>query len=96
MERSNKAAGILRGILWLLLPFAALWGLMFLMAGMSFGFNLFRIDDPWPTVLWVLVLALPVAIFYNLRVAGDNWQRLALTLVGTVGFAAFFAFIQIK
>lgn len=95
MSERNATVVILRVTLWLLLPFAALWGLMTLMTGLTFGFSLFRFEDPWPTILWFLILALPVAIFHNLRVAGNNWRRLALTLIGTVGFVTFFGLTQV-
>lgn len=96
MAERNSTAVVLRLILWLLLPFSALWALMSLSVGLTFGFSLFRLDDLWPTMLWLLILALPIVIFHNLRVAGDDWRRLTMTLLGTLGFVAYFALTQIK
>lgn len=96
MPERNAMAVLLRLTLWFLLPFAVLWALMSLYVGLTFGFSLFQLDDPWPTVLWLLIIALPVLIFHNLRVAGDDWRRLAMTPLLTLSFVTFFSLTQVN
>lgn len=91
-----RAASAFRVGLWVLFPFASLWALICLVVGMSFGFSLFQLDNLWPTILWLLILALPAWIFWTLRSAADDPRRLAITLLGTLSFAAFFVLTQVK
>ncbi|QPC99636.1 hypothetical protein [Qipengyuania soli] len=73
-----------------------MWALISLVVGLSYGVSLFRLDDLWPTILWFLVLALPIWIFKTLHSAGDDWRKLAITLLATLAFATFFALTQVK
>ena len=96
LSRRKAAATALRLGLWLLFPFAVLWALICLVVGLSYGVSLFQLDNLWPTVLWFLVLALPIWIFRSLRSAADDWRRPAITLLGTLAFVTFFALTQVK
>lgn len=95
-SKRMRAATALRIGLWALLPLSLLWALISLVVGMSYGASLFQLEDPWPTILWLLVLALPIWIFQTLKSAGYDWRRLAITLIATLAFFSFFVLTQVK
>ena len=95
-SKRMRAAIVVRVSLWALFPLSILWALISLTVGMSYGASLFQLDDPWPTILWLLVLALPIWIFQTLLSAGDDWRRLAFTLIATLAFVTFFVLTQVK
>lgn len=89
-------ATALRIALWAVFPFAAFWALICLVVGMSYGASLVRLDNLWPTVLWFMILVLPIWIIQTLRSAANDWRRLAVTLLSTLAFVTFFVLTQVK
>lgn len=95
-SKRMRAAIVLRVSLWTLFPLSIFWALISLTVGMSYGASLFQLEDPLPTILWLLGLALPIWIFQTLLSAGDDWRRLAITLMATLAFVTFFVLTQVK
>lgn len=89
-EQPSTALIAVRTFLWLVFPFAAIWGLLAAMAGLLAGFRLFRLENPWPTILWLCIIALPVVIFHNLRSATNDLRRLSMTALGVSAFVALY------
>ena len=84
------ATAILRGSLWLLLMPAALFAFGALYTGLFFGFALWSLRDPVPTVLWLLTLALPIVIVVTPRNRDQSFARLALSTFACWAFVAFY------
>ena len=88
----KTATAILRGSLWLLLLPAAVFAFGALFTGLFFGFALWSISDPFPTLLWLLTLALPIAIGITLHCREQSFARLALSTLACWAFVALYFF----
>ena len=78
---------LMRGSLWLLLPIATLFAADALAVGLTFGFDLWKASDPFPTILWIAVLIFPLAIMLALKASQSSVRTL------TFVFCACWAFI---
>jgi len=86
----KTATAFLRGSLWLLLMPAALLAFGALYTGLFFGFALWSLSDPFPTVLWLLTLALPIVIGATLHVRDQSFARLAISTFACWTFVALY------
>lgn len=80
----------MRGSLWLLLASAVVFAAMMLATGLTFGFTLWNVRDPWPTILWIAVLAFPVLILLALKHCIASPLRLTLSFWACWSFVAFY------
>ena len=81
---------LLRASLWLLLLPAAIFAFMTLVTGLTFGFALWSVRDPLPTVLWFATLALPILITIALRDTAQSIWRLLFSAIACWGFTAWY------
>ncbi len=72
MRADATVMRLMRWSLWLLLLPAIVASCVALVAGLTIGSQLWRIERPWVTVLWLLVLVLPVWIGLTLQFAGRS------------------------
>jgi len=63
-----------------------------LFVGMTFGFNLWRLDAPLVTLLWLMIVASPAWFYFLLKWSQRSTLRTAVVAVGVAVPATFFAF----
>ena len=96
MPTGGRKVTVLRAILWMLFVLTSIWAFVFFWTGLAFGFALFRLSDPWPTLVWLMVLALPFVVFHTLRHAGSDLKKLGITILGTLAFILCYAVLLVR
>jgi len=86
----------LRGSLWLLLIPASLIAVAMLAAGMTFGFTLWSMPDPLPTLLWVATLVLPLLIVHSLRATRGSFSRLLFSACACWTFLGWYLVFTLR
>lgn len=63
-----------------------------LFVGITFGFNLWRIDAPLVTLAWLIIVASPAWFYFLLKWSQASATRTAMVTVGLALPAAYLAF----
>lgn len=63
-----------------------------LIVGITFGFNLWRIEAPLVTVAWLIIVASPAWFYFLLKWSQASFTRTAMVTVGVALPAAYLAF----
>ncbi|MBA4090569.1 MAG: hypothetical protein C0494_08265 [Sphingobium sp.] len=81
---------LLRASLWLLLLPAMLIAVGAFVTGITFGFALWNWHDPWPTILWLGLLALPAIILSTLKLSRESRSALIWGFLGCWGLVGIY------
>lgn len=83
-------SNLMRASLWLLLLPAMLIAVGAFFTGIAFGFALWNWHNPWPTILWLGLLVLPIAILSTLKLAQGSHAILISGFLICWGFVAIY------
>ena len=75
------ARGMLVVTMWVAFVLSGLFALDALMMGLTFGFTLWDVSNPKPTILWLGVLAAPCIIVMALKRREPSTASLAIALL---------------
>ena len=83
-------ADLMRASLRLLLLPAMLIAVGAFITGITFGIALWNWYDPWPTILWLGLLALPVIILLTLKLSRESHSALISGFLGCWWFVGIY------